>query len=128
MNRIFVLSILVLVLAACGTLSGETLTIRTADPNMSLSFRLLPGAPIAPTPDNPVVPPTTTAEPSLVPTPTATPCRTIAGNINSQGQKLWHDESSPQWSQIRIDESKGERWFCDAASAEAAGWTKAGGQ
>lgn len=25
------------------------------------------------------------------------------------------------------DESKGEMWFCDAASAEAAGWTKAGG-
>lgn len=122
MNRLFVMAILVFVLAlglsACGHLTedGTGLLFRTADEGLTVGFRLLPPPPPLPT-----------VEPQLLPTITPTPCRTIAGNINAQGQKLWHDETSPQWGQIRIDESKGEKWFCDAASAEAAGWAKAGG-
>lgn len=132
MQRLFVMALLTLVLAigitACGTLTQDGLLFKTADERLNIGFRLLPAPdapplpPIAPA----IVPPTATAVP-ILPTITPTPCRTIAGNINSQGNKLWHDESSPQWSQIVIDESKGEMWFCDIASAEAAGWTKAGG-
>lgn len=116
MKRLIAVVMSFFILAAC-VQDGQTLTFRTADPSLNISFRLLPP---------PVVPATPTVD--LVPTVTPTSCRTIAGNINSQGQKLWHDESSPQWSQIVIDESKGERWFCTPEEAEAAGWTKAGGQ
>lgn len=119
MNRLFVMALLTFALAvgitACGSLNEDVLTIRTADQGLTLHFRLLQ-------------PPAPPIEPAVLPTITPTPCHTIAGNINSQGKKLWHDESSPQWSQIVIDESKGERWFCSPEEAEAAGWTKAGGQ
>lgn len=124
-KQLSVMAILVFVMAFCMSacdLQGNALSFRTADPRLTIGVRLQqpPVPPIAPV----VLP---TEEPSLLPTVTPTPCRTIAGNINSQGKKLWHDESSPQWSQIVIDESKGERWFCTPEEAEAAGWAKAGG-
>lgn len=120
MNRLFVLALTVFVMAlglsACGHLTEDNgLLFRTADPKLTIGVRLLPAPPVPP------------VEPAVLPTITPTPCRTIAGNINAQGQKLWHDETSPQWGQIRIDESKGERWFCTPEEAEAAGWAKAGG-
>lgn len=49
----------------------------------------------------------------------------IKGNINRQGEKIYHTPWSPWYDRTRIDESKGQRWFCDEAEAEAAGWRPA---
>lgn len=116
MKYVFVL--LVFVLAACGTLTEDgNLVFRTADPNVAIHFKLLPPPPL-PTPDNPVLP--------TVVKPTATPECNIAGNINAQGRRLYHMPDSPNYSQVVIDESKGEKWFCTEADAQAAGFVKAG--
>ncbi len=46
----------------------------------------------------------------------------IKGNINRQGERIYHTPWSPWYDRVQIDESSGERWFCDEAEAEAAGW------
>ena len=47
---------------------------------------------------------------------------TIKGNV-SKGGRIYHvPHRSPHYERTRIDVSKGERWFCSAADAEAAGW------
>ena len=45
----------------------------------------------------------------------------IKGNISSNG-RIYHAPWSPRYARTRIDESKGERWFCTEAEALAAGW------
>lgn len=45
----------------------------------------------------------------------------IKGNISDAG-RIYHTPWSPWYSRTRINESKGERWFCDEAEAVAAGW------
>ena len=47
-------------------------------------------------------------------------CR-IKGNISSSG-KIYHVPGSTNYDRTRIDESKGERWFCSEEEAKAAGW------
>jgi endonuclease YncB( thermonuclease family) len=49
----------------------------------------------------------------------------IKGNINRRGEKIYHTPWSPSYDRTQIDESKGERWFCDEAEAAAAGWRPA---
>jgi len=51
----------------------------------------------------------------------------IKGNINAKGERIYHTPSSPWYSRTSVNESKGQRWFCDAAAAEAAGWRPVGG-
>jgi len=46
----------------------------------------------------------------------------IKGNINSRGERIYHTPSSPWYSRTRIDESRGQRWFCSEEEARAAGW------
>lgn len=46
----------------------------------------------------------------------------IKGNINSSGEHIYHTRESPSYSRTKINTAKGERWFCTAAEAEAAGW------
>jgi endonuclease YncB( thermonuclease family) len=46
----------------------------------------------------------------------------IKGNINGEGEKIYHTRASPSYSDTRIDESDGERWFCSEADARRAGW------
>lgn len=47
----------------------------------------------------------------------------IKGNINSKGVKIYHTPAnSSSYGVTRINEAKGERWFCSEAEAEAAGW------
>lgn len=50
---------------------------------------------------------------------------TIKGNIGSGGDRVYHTPQSPDWGRTRIDESRGERWFCNEGEARAAGWRKA---
>jgi endonuclease YncB( thermonuclease family) len=49
----------------------------------------------------------------------------IKGNINRQGEKIYHTPWSPWYERTIIDEEAGERWFCDEAEAVAAGWRPA---
>ena len=46
---------------------------------------------------------------------------TIKGNIGKSG-KISHVPGSPSYAATKIDESKGERWFCSEGEARAAGW------
>ena len=50
---------------------------------------------------------------------------TIKGNINSKGERIYHTKNSPWYERTRIDESKGERWFCSEDEARQAGWRAA---
>lgn len=46
----------------------------------------------------------------------------IKGNINARGERIYHTPWSPNYLRTVIDESRGERWFCDEAEAAVAGW------
>jgi len=52
-------------------------------------------------------------------------CR-IKGNLSRNG-RLYHLPEWRSWTATRIDEAKGERWFCSEAEALAAGWAPAFG-
>jgi len=67
--------------------------------------------------------PTTTRTP--VPTQTAPyphpgTCR-IKGNISDSG-RIYHVPGGPAYERTKIEEAKGERWFCTEQEAQAAGW------
>lgn len=50
---------------------------------------------------------------------------TIKGNISEKGYgKLYFVEGCPNWGRIKIDERKGEQWFCSESEAKEAGFTK----
>lgn len=46
----------------------------------------------------------------------------IKGNISSSGELIFHTPGSSSYAQTRIDESRGERWFCTEEEARTAGW------
>jgi endonuclease YncB( thermonuclease family) len=46
----------------------------------------------------------------------------IKGNINREGERIYHVPGSRSYEATRIDESRGERWFCSEAEALKAGW------
>ena len=48
----------------------------------------------------------------------------IAGNI-SAGGRIYHLPGQRDYDRVRIDEARGERWFCTEAEARAAGWRPA---
>ena len=50
-------------------------------------------------------------------------CR-IKGNISRSGERIYHIPGGRYYARTRIDESKGERWFCTEAEARVAGWRK----
>lgn len=49
----------------------------------------------------------------------------IKGNINSEGEKIYHMPGQKYYNDTIITESKGERWFCTEQEAIDAGWRKA---
>ncbi len=51
---------------------------------------------------------------------------TIKGNISANG-KLYHLPGGRWYDKTRINETKGERWFCSEGEARKAGWTAAQG-
>jgi len=62
------------------------------------------------------------AEPSVsVATATPSPACRIKGNISGSG-RIYHVPGSDSYERTKIDESKGERWFCTEEEARAAGW------
>jgi endonuclease YncB( thermonuclease family) len=46
----------------------------------------------------------------------------IKGNINSKGIRIYHVPGRSSYGPTRINEAKGERWFCSEKEAKAAGW------
>jgi endonuclease YncB( thermonuclease family) len=48
----------------------------------------------------------------------------IKGNISGSGQ-IYHRPGQRDYDAVRIDERKGERWFCTESEARAAGWRAA---
>lgn len=64
--------------------------------------------------------------PVAAPVPSTTQQCAIKGNISTKGEKIYHMLGCGSYKQTVIDESKGERWFCTEADAQAAGWRKAG--
>jgi endonuclease YncB( thermonuclease family) len=48
-------------------------------------------------------------------------CR-IKGNISDRGDRIYHVPGSRHYDRTRIDTARGERWFCSAADARAAGF------
>ena len=48
----------------------------------------------------------------------------IKGNISGSGQ-IYHMPHNRDYDDTRINEARGERWFCSEAEAQAAGWRAA---
>ena len=59
-------------------------------------------------------------------TPPTRTCAAIAikGNINNAGDHIYHLPSQYFYRRVKIDEGKGERWFCTEEEALAAGWRR----
>ena len=49
----------------------------------------------------------------------------IKGNISASGERIYHLPFQHFYSRTKIDESKGERWFCTEQEALDAGWRRA---
>jgi len=49
----------------------------------------------------------------------------IKGNISSSGEKIYHLPGCGSYEKTKIDEARGEKWFCTESEAVAAGWRKA---
>jgi endonuclease YncB( thermonuclease family) len=49
------------------------------------------------------------------------PACTIKGNVNRSGECIYHEPGGRWYARVNMDPSKGKRWFCSAAEAEAAG-------
>lgn len=49
----------------------------------------------------------------------------IKGNISGTGRRIFHSPGQRDYAKTRINTTKGERWFCSAAEARAAGWRAA---
>ncbi len=49
----------------------------------------------------------------------------IKGNIGAQGKRIYHLPGQADYAATRINEGKGERWFCSEAEARAEGFRRA---
>ena len=49
----------------------------------------------------------------------------IKGNVNSKGRRIYHMPGQADYARTVIRPATGERWFCDEATARAAGWRRA---
>jgi endonuclease YncB( thermonuclease family) len=50
---------------------------------------------------------------------------TIKGNINRNGERIYHLQNQQFYARIKMDKGDGRRWFCTPQEAEAAGWRRA---
>jgi endonuclease YncB( thermonuclease family) len=49
----------------------------------------------------------------------------IKGNVSGGGDRIYHMPWDRFYASTKVDTAKGERWFCDEADAEKAGWRRA---
>ena len=122
MNRLFVMAIVTFLLAACTIDPVRPQAVYEATATARAEIALLPTA--TPTSEPEVVPTEEVGEPVQDPTPVP-PCEQIKGNISRSGEKIYHVPGGANYDQVKIDESKGEQWFCSEEEAQAAGWRKA---
>jgi endonuclease YncB( thermonuclease family) len=56
--------------------------------------------------------------------PASSRCRGdgIKGNVSSSGERIYHLPGAESYEATRINESRGERWFCTEDEARRAGW------
>lgn len=130
MAKVWTMIAIVLLLAACSFVVKDTRTPEQKsahEATVTAQANLVPtvtSAPPVPTIEPQVVPEEEIGE--AVPEPTLPPpCENIKGNISSSGEKIYHVEGQANYKQVKIDESKGEKWFCSEEEAKAAGWRKA---
>jgi hypothetical protein len=50
-------------------------------------------------------------------------CR-IKGNINLQGERIYHVPDGEWYDKTLVDITEGERWFCSEKEARLAGWRR----
>jgi endonuclease YncB( thermonuclease family) len=50
---------------------------------------------------------------------------TIKGNVNRNGERIYHMQNQKFYASIRMNKGGGKRWFCTPEEAEAAGWRRA---
>lgn len=50
---------------------------------------------------------------------------TIKGNVNRNGERIYHVEGQRFYARIKMDKGGRRRWFCTPEEAEAAGWRRA---
>jgi len=44
---------------------------------------------------------------------------------SAKGERIYHMPWQHDYARVKINASKGERWFCDEGEAERAGWRRA---
>ncbi|MBI5356803.1 thermonuclease family protein [Candidatus Collierbacteria bacterium] len=73
------------------------------------------------------LPPDSPNPPNLPDIPNLTPSSgcLIKANISSTGEKVYHLPGCGSYDKTKIDESRGEKWFCGEEEAVSAGWRKA---
>ena len=49
----------------------------------------------------------------------------IKGNVNQNGERIYHVPGQEFYDKVRMDIGKDKRWFCTPEEAEAAGWRRA---
>lgn len=69
--------------------------------------------------------PATIVIPSVTQTSASNPSCTIKGNISVAGEKIYHLQGCGSYSKTKIEENRGEQWFCSESDAQSAGWRKA---
>lgn len=50
----------------------------------------------------------------------------IKGNVNSDGEKIYHYPGCKSYNVTKIKPEEGDRWFCTESEAQSAGFRKAG--
>jgi len=50
---------------------------------------------------------------------------TIKGNISASGEKIYHLPGCGSYDKTKIDQGRGERWFCAESEAVSVGWRQA---
>lgn len=77
------------------------------------------------TPANVPVPPVTPVRPSEPAPPVDPAACVIKGNINNDGERIYHVPGQQYYGDTVVSPQKGERWFCSEEEAIHAGWRKA---
>lgn len=116
-----ILVALSILLSACGSLTDDGLLFATADPKLSIGFRLLPP------------PPGATVQPQVAPDPTAIAIEEeeasqvacdIKANVGSSGN-IYHMPGGVYYDRVKVDTSQGDFYACSEQEAIDAGFRKA---
>jgi hypothetical protein len=119
LRKFFIFSMLLFLLAGC---HEKDFVFHLVTPVATGEITLLPT--VTPAPVVEVVPSEEVGEVAPNPTPVP-PCDQIKGNVNSAGERIYFTVKSINYKNVKIDETKGEKWFCSEDEALAAGWRKA---